>query len=86
MDTKQLRQLFQLLGMPVGFHSNASFAKQDDQRVYLSIKRVSDKEKKIRQAKRKTRKEAKDAAAEKQGIFMNVVDSNSKYTLELYFS
>ena len=56
---RQLKELFQLLGMQTGSYTIGSFKKQDEQRVHLSIKRASDVEKKIRQAKRKVRKETR---------------------------
>ena len=64
---QELGKLLKKLGINIGIHTKAALSMQDNQRVQLSIKRTSEKEKKIRQAKRKLRKEAEDVAADKEG-------------------
>ena len=64
---QKLEEVFLELGMKTGIHSNAFLKNQDKQRVQLSVKRASDAEKRIRQAKRKLRRETEDIAAEKEG-------------------
>ena len=70
--------LLKNLGMPCGKSCTRVLFCKDKERIYQSKRKVNEKEKKIRQARREKRLREEDRNREIKGMYMNMVDSNDE--------